>query len=240
MHIHVLTLFPELFDSFLSTSLIGKACDNTHIEVYCQQLREFADPPHYKVDDTPYGGGGGMVLKPEPLARALDQAKEKLPKAPVLYMTPSGRPLEQARLEQFNQQYGDYIIICGRYEGVDQRIIDAYVDYEISIGDFVLMGGELPAMVFIEALSRLQEGVLGNDHSAVIESHGKHPDDASGRRLLEGPHYTRPLSFQGQEVPAVLRSGDHQKIADWRLEQAIKKTAAMRPELLEDSGDTHD
>ena len=224
----IVTLFPEMFSSFLETSLVARAIDKQLLSVELVNPRDFAEPPHYHVDDTPYGGGAGMVLCPEPLCRALDHAKSLPPEATIIFLTPSGEQFSQGQAEQFSQ-HDQLIFLCGRYEGVDQRVVDLYVDRELSIGDYVLMGGELPAMVVIESVLRLREEVLGNVESTQNESFS----DTDEGRILEGPQYTRPQSFRGVEVPEVLLSGDHARIHAWRREQSRKKTAARRPELLQ-------
>lgn len=222
MRFTVLTLFPELFDPFLSTSLLGKAVDQ-RLQVDLVNFRDFALDPHRSVDDTPYGGGAGMVLKPEPLAAALDRLKSETPTALRVLLTPQGRPLTQSTVARL-ARVEHLILICGRYEGVDERIRELYADEEISIGDFVLAGGEVAAMAVIEAVSRMVPGVMGNESSAAEESF-------SGE-VLEYPQYTRPSEFRGHRVPDVLLSGDHAKIATWRREQALLRTAERRPDLL--------
>lgn len=219
MKIEVLTLFPELFERFLSTSLIGKAINSDLLSIRITNIRDFANPPHYHVDDTPYGGGAGMVMRPEPLGLAIEAAKSRLSNAQIILLTPSGEQLTQAIAEESSRQES-LILLCARYEGIDQRIIEIYVDREISIGDYVLMGGELPAMVLIEASARLIDGVVGNSDSVRNESFS----DPSNRALLEAPHYTRPPEYQDRRVPEVLLSGDHEKIAKWRAECGAKKT----------------
>lgn len=226
MKIEVLTIFPELFSGFVSSSLIDKAIERGFLEISFLDIRTFADPPHYHVDDVPYGGGAGMLMKPEPIARAIEDAKSRLPSARVLLMSAGGSVFKQAKAVELSQ-LGELIIVCGRYEGVDQRVIDLLVDEEISIGDFVLMGGEVPAMTIIEAAARLIPGVVGNELSIVHESFSTEASE----QLLESPQYTRPPVFRGQTVPEVLLSGNHQKIADWRHEQSLQRTAVRRPDL---------
>lgn len=226
MHITILTIFPEIFSSFLATSLIAKAQDAGRISFSLLNIRDFADPPHFSVDDTPYGGGAGMVMKPEPLARAIRAAKSQHPEAPVMLLTPAGAPFSQARARELSRLPA-LILVCGRYEGVDERVIEALVDAEISIGDYVLMGGEVPAMVVIEATTRLVKDVVGN--AASIE-HESFAVDAGPLRL-EAPHYTRPPEFEGRSVPDVLLSGNHSKIDAWRAEKSCERTAARRPDL---------
>lgn len=223
MKVEVLTLFPEIFSGFLSSSLIGKSIQNGILEVTLTNFREFADPPHFKVDDEPYGGGAGMVLKPEPLIAAIRAAKKRLPQAKVICLTPSGKTLTQESCGTLSQST-ELIFVCGRYEGFDQRILDLEVDLEISIGDYVLMGGEVPTMVLLEATVRLIDGAIGNKESIQEESFSSN--------LLEGPQYTRPQSFEGLDVPEVLRSGDHSKIAEWRRAEARKKTKTNRIDLI--------
>jgi len=226
LRIDVITIFPELFESFRTTGVLGGARERGLLELEAHDLRRFTRDRHRTVDDIPYGGGPGMVMKPEPLVEAIEAlagAKGPERKARVVLLTPQGTTFtgphakELAREEQL-------VLVCGRYEGVDQRVIDLAVDEEISIGDYVLSGGEVPAMVVIEALSRFVPGVLGNPDSTASESF------ESDR--LEGPHYTRPVEFRGLSVPEVLRSGDHGKIARWRREQGLERTQRRRPDLL--------
>jgi len=229
MRIDVITIFPGLFEPFRETSLLGLACREGRVELAVHDLRRWTTDRHRTVDDAPYGGGPGMVMKPEPLVAAIEElAGEKGPRrsARVLLLTPQGRRFDQeAALELAG--HGHLVLVCGRYEGVDQRVIDLAVDEEISIGDYVLAGGELPALAVIEAVVRLLPGVMGNPASAETESF-----QAALGGLLEGPHYTRPAVFRGLEVPAVLRSGDHQAIAEWRAAQARERTRRRRPDLL--------
>jgi tRNA (guanine37-N1)-methyltransferase len=227
LRIDVITIFPGLFDAFLRESLLGIAFRGGFIEVAVHDLRDWAKDRHHTVDDAPYGGGPGMVMKPEPLVAAIEAVAE--PRGPgrearVVLMSPQGRRLEQARLAALGCEER-VVLMCGRYEGVDQRAIDLAVDEEISIGDYVLSGGEVPAMAVIEGMVRLIPGVLGNPESASAESFQ--------RGLLEGPHYTRPAEFGGLRVPEVLCSGDHAAVARWRAEQARERTRRRRPDLLE-------
>jgi tRNA (guanine37-N1)-methyltransferase len=215
----ILTLFPEIFDSFLATSLIGKALSEGRIEVRRIDIRTFATDRHRKVDDTPYGGGAGMVLMVEPTVAALEAA----PRGRRVLLTPQGRPFDQDLAREMSSE-GKLVLVCGRYEGFDERIRD-HVDDEISLGDFVLQGGEVAAMAVMETIVRLGDRVLGNPASAEDESH------CDG--LLEYPQYTRPRSFRGAEVPAVLLSGDHAAIARYRREQRLERTLRRRPDLLE-------
>ncbi len=223
MHsIDVITIFPELFAAFRRESFVGLAQQHAIAQIAVHDLRDWTADRHRTVDDAPYGGGPGMVMKPEPLVAAIEAVRG--PEARVVLMTPQGRRLDQALVARLAEQT-QLVLVCGRYEGVDQRVIDLVVDEEVSIGDYVLSGGELPAMVLIEAMVRLWPGVLGNPDSAGSDSF------QSG--LLEGPQYTRPASFRGLDVPAVLRSGDHAAVARWRAEQARAITQRRRPDLTE-------
>jgi tRNA (guanine37-N1)-methyltransferase len=226
LRIDVLTIFPGLFGPFLEESILGAALRRGLLAVAVHDLRDWARDRHRTVDDAPYGGGPGMVMKPEPLVAALEAlagAKGPGRKARVALLSPQGDPLDQARLAQL-ATLPHLVLVCGRYEGVDQRAIDLAIDEELSIGDYVLSGGELPALVVIEGISRLLPGVVGNPESVVSESF------QAG--LLEGPHYTRPPVFGGLSVPEVLRSGDHGAVARWRAERSRERTRARRPELL--------
>jgi tRNA (guanine37-N1)-methyltransferase len=225
--IQILTIFPEIFSSFLATSLIAKAQEKNLVKIEAINIRDFADPPHFSVDDTPYGGGAGMVMKPEPLARAIRHTKQKAPSAKVILLTPAGKRFSQADAHELSG-HGDLILVCGRYEGVDQRVIDLYVDSLISIGDFVLMGGEIPAMAIIEASLRLIDDVIGNKESLSEESFSI----KESQPLLEAPHYTKPAEFEGEKVPEVLLSGNHKEIAKWRKSEAHRVTREIRPDLL--------
>ncbi|MBN1957085.1 MAG: tRNA (guanosine(37)-N1)-methyltransferase TrmD [Desulfuromonadales bacterium] len=220
----VLTLFPGMFASPLQESILGRAVKQGLLQVRAHNLRDWAEGKHLTTDDTPYGGGDGMVMKPEPVARAVAALKQSSAAAKVLLMTPQGKPFKQSDAERLADEEG-LIFICGRYEGFDERIRQALVDEEFSIGDFVLTGGELPAMVMIDAISRYLPGVLGSSGSALSDSF------VDG--LLEYPQYTRPAEFNGLAVPEVLLSGDHGKIAQWRREQQLLRTLLRRPELLE-------
>ena len=227
LHFHIITIFPELFESFFSSTLIGKAKDKGLISVSFQSPRTFAAPPHHHVDDTPYGGGAGMVMKPEPLVAAIEEAKTLYKNAPVIALTPAGELFAQSKAHTFANET-ELIFLCGRYEGIDQRVLDAYVDVELSIGDYVLMGGEVACMAVIEATARLVDGVIGNAESTEHESF----QDSEGEVLLEAPQYTRPADFRGQGVPEVLLSGNHEAIATWRKEQSRERTSTRRPDLL--------
>ncbi|MDY0268270.1 tRNA (guanosine(37)-N1)-methyltransferase TrmD [Trichloromonas sp.] len=218
----VLTLFPEMFVSPFAESVLGKAIDKGLLAVRAHNLRDWAEGRHKVVDDTPYGGGDGMVMKPEPVCRALDELRARTPSSPVLLMSPQGRLFSQTQARELAGRPG-LIFVCGRYEGFDERI-RSRVDAEYSLGDFVLTGGELPAMVMIDAIARLLPGVLGNSGSAE--------SDSFSDGLLEYPHYTRPVEFAGERVPEVLLSGNHGEIARWRRREQLRRTLERRPELL--------
>ncbi|WP_299726146.1 tRNA (guanosine(37)-N1)-methyltransferase TrmD [Devosia sp.] len=220
----IITLFPDLFPGPLGASVIGRGMADGLWSLETTQLREFATDRHRTVDDTPSGGGAGMVLKPDILAAAIDSVAPAGDPRPRILMSPRGKPLTQARVRELAAGPGA-VIVCGRFEGVDQRVIDARQLEEISIGDYVLAGGEVAAMVLLEAIVRLIPGVLG-----AAESHA---DESFENGMLEYPHYTRPQSFEGVEIPAVLTSGDHGKIAKWRQQQSLTLTQARRPDLLE-------
>ncbi|WP_316347141.1 tRNA (guanosine(37)-N1)-methyltransferase TrmD [Desulfuromonas acetoxidans] len=223
MNFEVVTLFPEMFDSPFAGSIIGKAVAKGLVQITAHPLRDWAEGRHQVTDDTPYGGGDGMVMKPEPLCRAIQSLKQQHPRARVLMMSPQGQRFTQQRAAQLAEEES-LIFLCGRYEGFDERV-RSYVDEEYSIGDFVLTGGELPAMVIIDAVARLVPGVLGSQGSAEADSFSD--------GLLEHPHYTRPAEFEGRKVPEVLLSGDHARIAAWRRSQQLLRTLQRRPDLLE-------
>lgn len=214
--IQVITLFPEMFDGVLNTSMLWKAQKENAAEFSCINLRDFGIGPRKQVDDTPYGGGDGMLLKPEPLFAAVESAKVNDPTAKVVLMTPRGQRWKQALAQDWAKQEGGLIFICGRYEGYDERIV-ALVDEQVSIGDYVLTGGELPAMTIIDSIVRLLPGVLGGETSAEIESF-------SDGKTLEFPQYTRPEEFNGMKVPEVLLSGNHGAISKWRAENSLKSS----------------
>lgn len=211
MKFHILTIFPEMFQGFCHESILKKAQGKGLIEITLHNIRDYSKDKHKKVDDTPYGGGAGMVFTPQPLFDCIAAVKELASEAPVIYLSPRGRRLTQSRAERLNTNFDQYILICGHYEGIDQRVIDTLVDFELSIGDYVLSGGELPAMVFIDVMSRLVPGVLGNDESHQEESFSKKLD-----RKKEYPHYTKPAEFRGMKVPEVLLGGNHSEIEKWR------------------------
>lgn len=228
LRIDLLTIFPEAVEAYCEASILGRARRSHIIDLRFRDLRCAAPEPHRSVDGAPYGGGAGMVLAPEPIFAAVEQID---PPRPLLLLSPGGRLFDQAMAEELAES-GRFSLLCGRYEGVDQRITDHLVDGEVSVGDFVLAGGELGALVIVETVSRLVAGVLGNEDSGCEESF------ANG--LLEYPQYTRPASFRGWEVPAVLRSGDHAKVARWRLAESLRRTSERRPDLMERRGGLSD
>lgn len=223
MKVTFVSLFPEFFPGVLGHSIVGRALKEGRWQLDNINIRDFATDKHRTVDDTPYGGGAGMVMRPDIVAAALRQAKEGNPKAKTIFLAPAGKPLNQQLVNELAQEKG-LILLCGHYEGIDQRVIDAEVDMEVSIGDYVLTGGELPAMILADAVIRQIKGVLGNNDTLHEESFSD--------GLLEYPHYTRPEVWENAAVPAVLTSGHHGKIAQWRKEQAEKRTQERRPDLL--------
>ncbi|MBN1140857.1 MAG: tRNA (guanosine(37)-N1)-methyltransferase TrmD [Deltaproteobacteria bacterium] len=225
MKFDVLTLFPAFFESPLQAGVLGKALEKQLFHMAIHNLRGWAEAPHFVVDDAPYGGGGGMVMKPEPIRRALDAIRREAPRSRLLLMTPQGRAFRQRDAVGLSREEG-LILLCGRYEGIDERV-RAWVDDEYSIGDYVLTGGEYAALVIIDAVARLLPGVLGNELSAG--------EDSFGDGLLEYPHYTRPAEFDGIRVPEVLQSGNHAEIARWRRRERLRRTLERRPELLDEA-----
>lgn len=222
-----LTIFPDLFDAFAAHGVIRRATENGLISITPINIRDYAEGRHKVTDDRPYGGGSGMVMKPEPLAAALRDARNCFPNARTVLLSPQGRCFDQKFARQYSECEG-LIFVCGRYEGLDQRICEAFIDDELSIGDYVLTGGELAAMVVMDAVARNISGVLGAEDAAECDSF------SDGR--LEHPHYTRPRVFEGKEVPEVLLSGNHRAIKQWRTETALLQTLLKRPDLLEESG----
>ncbi len=222
MKISIITLFPNMFAP-LDESMIWKAKDRNLVEIELIDLRQFGLGPRRTVDDTPYGGGDGMLLKPEPVVAAIEKAKETNLDAKVFLMTPQGKRYDQAAAQELSTESG-LILVCGHYEGFDERIVD-YVDGELSVGDYVLTGGELPAMTIVDSVVRLIPGVLGGEQSAHIESF-------TNPNRVEYPQYTRPVEFRGAEVPEVLRNGNHAQIDMWRDEQSLAKTQQNRPDLI--------
>lgn len=224
MKIELLTIFPEMFESFLSASIIGRAREAGLLDIHATDIRPYSQNKHKNTDDYPFGGGAGMLMLAQPIADAMKAVTRPPFQGKRIYMSPRGVPLTQALAQQLSQEE-QLVILCGHYEGVDQRVLDKYIDMEISVGDYVLTGGETAAMVLIDCVSRLVPGVLGSAESAGDESF-------SNDGLLEYPQYTRPRVFEDMEVPEVLLNGDHKKISQWRREQALLATARMRPDLL--------
>jgi len=224
VNIEILTLFPEMFPGSLSAGVTGRGLASGLVTLRVHNLRDYTHDRHRQVDDVPYGGGAGMVLKPEPIFEAV---RARTGKGPVILLTPQGELLNQALVRELAGD-DDLYLICGRYEGVDERVATHLVDKEISIGDYVLTGGELPAMVLIDAVSRLVAGVLGSEESPKDESFNHY--------LLEYPHYTRPAEFEGHPVPEILRSGHHAEIERWRRAQAAERTRRRRPDLIDHQG----
>ncbi|MEW6440307.1 MAG: tRNA (guanosine(37)-N1)-methyltransferase TrmD [bacterium] len=220
----LLTLFPEMFDSFLGASILGKAIAQGTIRVRCHNIRDYASGRHRVTDDAPYGGGSGMVMKPEPIVRAVEAVQEMPgPRGRVVLLSPQGRPFSQEVAAEL-VGWERLLLVCGRYEGVDERVKLLCVDEEISIGDYVLTGGEAAALVVLDATARLVPGVLGDERSSLEESFSN--------GLLEYPHYTRPQDFKGCRVPDVLLSGDHRQVAAWRRRKSLEQTVLKRPDLL--------
>lgn len=225
MRIDIATLFPEMMESILSESIVGRARKKGAIEVFCHQIRDYTLDKHRRVDDIPYGGGKGMVMQADPINNCYNAVCEQIGCKPhTIYMTPKGNVFDQQRAVKLSQM-GNILLLCGHYEGVDQRILDKIVDEEISIGDYVLTGGELPAAVVTDAVARMCTGVLSSPECYEDESH------YSG--LLEYPQYTRPEIWEGENVPPVLLTGHHKNIAQWRLEQSLRITGERRPDMLE-------
>ncbi len=234
MRFDILTLFPGLFDSIFEESIVSRAIAAGLVEINVHNIRDYAPGKHKVTDDTPYGGGGGMVMKVEPITNALEAildaellARQKATgrtETPVILLTPAGRRFDQQLARELEREER-VVLICGRYEAIDQRISDLFATHEVSLGDFVLSGGEIAAMAIVEAVTRLVPGVLG-DMRAIVE-------DSFSHGLLEGPHYTRPPEFRGRGVPEVLLSGDHARVARWRRERALERTWRQRPDLLD-------
>lgn len=224
MNIHVLSLFPDMFEGVFGSSILKKAQEKGAVQMNVTDFRSFSQNKHNQVDDYPYGGGAGMVLKPEPLFHAVEELVAQGKKPRIILMCPQGERYDQKKAEELAQEE-DLIFLCGHYEGYDERIREYLVTDEISIGDFVLTGGELAAMTVIDSVVRLLPGVLGQEAS--------HVNDSFSTGLLEHPHYTRPADFRGMKVPDVLMSGNHAKIEQWRMEQTLKRTFERRPDLLE-------
>jgi len=222
----IVSIFPGMFESPFGDSIIQRAREEGLLDLRVHDLRDYSLNKHRKVDDTPFGGGVGMVMNVEPIARVITAIKKEVPETRTILLSPGGRPFDQEKAWELSR-LPSLTLICGRYEGVDERVRLHFVDEEISIGDYVLTGGEIPAMVLVEAISRLVPGVLGDPESVVEESF-------TGE-LLEYPQYTRPRDYQGFKVPEILVSGDHKKIRDWQKAEALKKTARVRPDLLKNN-----
>src|SRR4030042_6813937 len=223
MRFDILTLFPNMFSSPLRETILWKAIEKSLIEIQVVNIREFTLDKHQVVDDSPYGGGQGMVMKAEPIARAIESVRSQNPFARTIYLTPQGKPFNQDLARKFSSQ-PHLLFLCGRYEGVDERVRDLFIDEELSIGDYCLAGGELAAMVLIDAISRFIPGVLGSDRSAE--------EDSFFNSLLEYPQYTRPFNFRECCVPEVLLSGNHSAISSWRRREALRRPSLRRPDLL--------
>jgi len=223
MRIDILTLFPDMFRTPFDESIIKRACDKGLVEIATHQIRDYTTDRHRTVDDAPYGGGAGMLMKPEPLAACIETARQMNPGARVLLTSPQGEKFSHAMASELSAESG-LVIICGRYEGIDERVVDLFVDRVVSIGDYVLSGGELAAMVIVDTVTRLIPGALGSDESAA--------SDSFSDGLLEHPQYTRPPQFMGLSVPEPLLSGNHAVINRWRREQALRRTMERRPDLL--------
>ena len=219
----IVSIFPGMFESPFGDSIIQRAREEGLLDLRVHDLRDYSLNKHRKVDDTPFGGGVGMVMNVEPIARVVAAIKKEVPETRTILLSPGGRPFDQEKAWEFSR-LPSLTLICGRYEGIDERVQLHFVDEEISIGDYILTGGEIPAMVLVEAISRLVPGVLGDPESIVEESFAGD--------LLEYPQYTRPRDYQGFKVPEILVSGDHKKIRDWQKAEALKKTARVRPDLL--------
>lgn len=225
MKINIMTLFPEMCESVLSESIIGRAREKGLVEINCINIRDYTEDKHRRVDDAPYGGGMGMLMQTVPIANCYKAICEKSDnKNHLIYMSPCGEVLTQEKVKELAKME-EITILCGHYEGVDQRVIDSLVDEQISIGDYVLTGGELPALVLADSISRMLEGVLPNDEAKELESHYN--------GLLEYPQYTRPYEWNGMKVPDILMSGHHENIDKWRREQSLLMTQKYRPDMLE-------
>lgn len=224
MKCDVLTLFPDILSAYLNESILKRVRGKSLLEVKLFNIRDFAQGPHRTVDDSPYGGGAGMVFKPEPIFRAIDYLREDGEPRKVILLSPQGRPFNQSLAEAYSREKQRFLFICGRYEGIDERV-KTLVDEEVSIGDYILTGGELAALVIIDAVARLIPGALGDEKSKE--------DESFSWGLLDYPHYTRPREFRGLSVPQVLLSGNHKEIWIWRRKEALRKTIQMRPDLIE-------
>ena len=225
MNISVITLFPELVKAVVSEGVVGRAQKRGLMRLECINPREFAEDVHRTVDDRPYGGGPGMVMRADCLVKAIRQQRQKVTNTKVIYLSPQGRPLKQSMLADLSEQES-FVLVCGRYEGIDERVVELEIDEEWSIGDYVLSGGELAAMVVIDGVTRLLPEALGHNGSAI-------EDSFTDEGVLDHPHYTRPESFEGLGVPKVLLSGDHQRIKEWRRKQSLGRSQLRRPDLMQ-------
>ncbi|MFH5832298.1 tRNA (guanosine(37)-N1)-methyltransferase TrmD [Halalkalibaculum sp. DA384] len=223
MRIDIISAVPQLLESPLNYSIVGNARENGQVEIHLHDLRDYSEDKHNKVDDYPYGGGAGMVLTPQPIFSCIEKLKGERKYDEIIFTSPGGEPFNQQAANKLSIQQ-NLILLCGHYKGVDQRVRDMLVTREFSIGDYVLSGGELPALVITDAVVRLLPGVLGDAESALNDSF-------QNDGLLEGPVYTRPAEFKGHKVPGVLRSGDHQKVKEWRFEQSLERTRQRRPDI---------
>lgn len=224
MRIDILTLFPEMCESVLSESIIGRARENNCVEIHCTNIRDFSSDKHSKVDDTPYGGGAGMIMQTQPVYDCYKNICEQIKSKPhMIFMSPQGKTLNQEKVKELSK-YDNIAILCGHYEGIDERVIEEIVDEEISVGDYVVTGGELPAMILADAISRMLPGVLAGEEAYENESHYN--------GLLEYPQYTRPYEWNGKKVPDILISGHHGNIDKWRHERSLERTFLRRPDLL--------
>ena len=233
MRFNVVTLFPDMFPGYLSQSLLNKAIERGLIDVQIHDLRNWADNKHNRVDDRPFGGGPGMVIMVEPVVKCVESILSDQPGAKTILLTPQGKRLDQRMVEDL-AEFDSFVFLCGRYEGFDQRVVDILQPEEISVGDYVLNGGEVASMVMIDTLLRMVPGVLGDEESSIQDSF------SSGNRLLEFAQYTRPREFRGHEVPDILLSGDHERIRKWRKEESLKRTRDRRSDLLEDGQENLD
>lgn len=224
MRIDIISAVPQVLESPLNHSIVGNAQDSGVVEIHTHDLREYSEDKHNKVDDYPYGGGAGMVLTPQPIFSCVEALQDQREYDEMIFPTPDAPKFEQRHANTLSLK-GNLLFLCGHYKGVDQRVLDTFVTQQYSIGDFVVSGGELPALTMIDAVVRLLPGVLGDSESALT--------DSFQNELLEGPVYTRPAEFRGLKVPDVLRSGDHQKVEQWRHEQSLKRTKEVRPDLFE-------
>ena len=225
------SIHPQIFDPFLKFGVFASAKRQANFDFHIQDLREFAVDKHGSIDSSPFGGGDGMLMRPEPLAKAVAYLKQDMPDAIVVLLSPQGMLWRQSKAQAMAESSGDYIFICGRFAGIDQRFIDRYVDFEISLGDFVLAGGELAALCVVESMLRFVAGVLGNKESCSMDSFAE-----GCQGMLEAPQYTRPQVFEGQSVPEVLLSGNHQAIERWRRQESLELTKLKRPDLINSDG----